>query len=224
MRRTAIILFGIFFLVMGPRSLRGAGAASLLVDDFDGDEVKNRLGNRANIFVKAPSRAMVSRHEEIIAGQKTHVLMLRYDKKNSGGPFDSGGWCGYYTLLKSPSALVAPTDSNPNPPPMDEQYLDGTPYKAITFWVRGERGDENFVVGLADRYWDKVGDSVKSQEIGEYLPSKRLTAEWQKATVPLEEFFIDHSQLSSIAIVFEGDLFPETGQAGTIYIDNLAIE
>jgi len=107
---------------------------------------------------------------------------------------------------------------------MEEQYLDGADYQAVTFWVRGARGDENFVVGLADRYWDKVGDSVKSQEIAQYLPAKKLTTDWQKATIPLEEFFVDHSQLASIAIVFEGDLFPETGHAGTVYIDNVALE
>ena len=202
-----------------------AFAATLLVDDFEGTtEIKNKLGNRANVFQKAPSKAMVSVREDILQGRKTHVLLLRYDKKNSGGPFDSGGWCGYYTLLKSPGALVAPTPENPNPAPIEEQYLDGSALKAITFWVRGEKGDENFVIGLADRHWDRVGDSVKSQEIGKYLPSGKLTTEWQKATIPLDDFFLDYGQLASLSIVFEGDLFPETGHAGTIYLDDLTLE
>ena len=197
---------------------------TLLIDDFEAGEIKNRMGNRANVFIKAPSKAMISNREDTILGKKTHVLLLRYEKLNSGGPYDSGGWCGYYTLLKAPGALVAPTPENPNPPPVEEQYLDGSAYKSITFWVRGEKGDENFVVGLSDRHWDRVGDSVKSQEIGKYLPSGKLTKEWQKATIPLDEFFIDHQELAAIAVVFEGDLFPAAGHAGTVYLDDVAFE
>ena len=200
------------------------GMHKLVVDDFEGTDVKNKLDNRCNVFIRAPSKAMVSRREENIEGRRTHVLLLRYDKKNKGGPYDSGGWCGYYTLLKSPGALVAPTPENPNPGPVEEQYLDGSDYKAITLWVRGDTGDENFVVGLSDRHWDRVGDSVKSQEIGKYLPKGKLTKEWQKATIPLDEFFVDYSQLASISIVFEGDLFPDTGHAGTVYIDDITLE
>ena len=205
-------------------TISSALAAPLLVDDFEGGDVKNKLGNRANVFVRAPSKAMVSLREDVIEGQKSHILLIRYDKKNSGGPYDSGGWCGYYTLLKSPGVLVAPTPENPNPPPLEEQYLDGSSFKAITFWVRGDKGDENFVVGLADRHWDRVGDSVKSQEIGKYLPQGKLTTQWQKATIPLDEFFLDYTKLSSVAIVFEGELFPESGHAGTVYVDKIALE
>lgn len=199
--------------------------AAMLVDDFEGEDgARNKMGNRANVFIKAPSKAMVSPRKDRVAGKESHVLMVRYDKRNTGGPFDSGGWCGYYTLLKSPGALVAPTPDNPNPEPTGEQYLDGSPFKAITFWVRGENGDENFVVGLSDRHWDKIGDSVKSEEIGKYVPAGKLTKEWQKATIPLDEFYLDYTQLAAVSIVFEGDLFPETGHAGTIYIDTVVLE
>ncbi len=213
-------------LAVGLLALSARAAASpLLVDDFEGEEViKNMLGNRANVFLKAPSKAMVSRRSEQVNGQESQVLMLRYDKRNSGGPYDGGGWCGYYTLLKSPGALVAPTDENPNPEPLGEQYLDGSELTQVSFWVRGEKGDENFVLGMSDRHWDKIGDSVKSEEIGKYLPQGRITTEWQKAVVPLDEFFIDYAQLAAVSVVFEGDLFPETGHAGTLYIDNITLE
>lgn len=222
------ILTGIASLLLGlePAATELAALAKdpILVDDFEGVEVKNLLGNRSNVFIKAPSKAMVSRREEVLEGKKSRVLMLKYEKKNNGGPFDSGGWCGYFTLLKSPGALVAPTPDNPNPPPVEDQYLDASSLKAVTFWVKGEQGDENFVVGLSDRHWDTIGDSVKSQEIGKYLPSGKLSTTWQKATIPLEEFFIDHTQLAAISIVFEGDLFPASGHAGVVYLDNVSLE
>lgn len=210
--------------VLLPLLAAAAWAAPLPIDDFNSGEIKNLLGNRSNVFIKAPSKAMVSFRDDSVQGRKTQVLMLKYDKRNTGGPFDSGGWCGYYTLLKSPAALVAPTEEEPNPEPAPEQYFDGTGYKAITFWVRGEKGDENFVIGLSDRHWDKIGDSVKSEEIGKYLPAGRVTTDWQRASVPLDEFFLDYAQLASIAIVFESDLFPETGHAGVVYLDDLALE
>ena len=199
-------------------------AATLLVDDFEGDEVKNRLGNRANVFIKAPSKAMISLREDRVQNEPTRVLMLRYVKKNVDGPFGTGGWCGYYTLLKSPGALVAPTPDDPNPEPVAEQYLDGTPYKALTFWIRGEKGDENLVVGISDRHWDRIGDSVKSEEIGKYLPAGKLTSQWQKASIPMDEFFVDTTQLAAISVVFEGDLFGEAGHEGTIFLDDIALE
>lgn len=201
-----------------------AGAA-FLVDNFEGaDLVRNALGYRANVFLRQPSKAMVGRRLESIEGQKTRILMLRYDKRNTGGPFDTGGWCGYYTLLKSPAA-VSGTGLRPElPGAASDAYFDASGYRSITFWVRGETGSENFVVGVADRHWDHIGDSLKSKPIGAYLPEGKLTTRWQKAVIPLEEFFLDQTQLASIAIVFEGELYPEAGAIGTVYLDDVTLE
>lgn len=219
------LLFGVLVFLSAVRyPLNASFAAPMIVDDFEGQEIQNRLGARSNVYVKAPSRVMMSRQQADVRGKKTQVLMLRYDKKAKGGPNDTGGWCGYYTLLKTAGHLVAPTADNPNPPPASEEYLNGSSFKAITFWVRAEKGDENFLVGLSDRHWDQVGDSVKSEEIGKYLPAGKLTTEWQKATVPLDTFFVDYTKLAAISICFEGDLYPEGQGAGTIYVDDITLE
>ena len=198
-------------------------APPLIVEDFEGDEIRNSMGNRANVFVKAPSKAMITRRLETVSGKRSNVLMLRYKKENRGGPYDSGGWCGYYTLLKSPAPLVAPSSGAAEPADPDI-YFDAADFKTVTFYVRGETGGENFVVGLADRHWDKVGDSVKSQPIGNYLPAGKLTKDWQRSVIPLNEFFLDQSQLAAIALVFEGDLFSNAGHAGAVYIDDIVFE
>jgi hypothetical protein len=181
----------------------------LLVDDFTGEEIKNRLGSRANVYTRAPSRIMISRRDDIINGARKKVLMIKYDKKNTGGPNGMGGWCGYYTLIKNEKT---------------GEYLNGAGYKNISFWVKGEKGVENFMVGLADEHWDKIGDSLKSEEIGVYLPGKKITTEWQKAKVPLDVFFVDHENLSSISINFEADCFPEGAGAGSVFISDIALE
>ncbi len=211
------LLFSVFC------SLSPAFAAPLLIDDFEGEGIQNRMGGRTNVYVRAPSRVMMSRTTDSIQGKKSQVLLIRYDKKAEGGPYNSGGWCGYYSLFKTPGHLVAPTPEDPNPELVGEQYLDAGAFKAVTFWVRGEIGDEDFMVGLADRHWDQVGDSVKSEKIGIYLAGGKLTTEWQKAVVPLDTFFLDYAKLASISICFEGDLFPEGG-SGTVYIDDIALE
>ncbi len=179
------------------------------MDDFTGEEIKNRIGSRANVYSKAPSRVMVSKRDDIINGVKKKALMIKYDKKNSGGPNGMGGWCGYYTLIKNEKT---------------GEYLDGTAYKYITFWVKGEKGNENFMVGLADEHWDKIGDSLKAEEIGVYLDKKKITTDWQKAKVPLDAFFLDHATLSSISVNFEADCFPEGAGFGVVYIADIALE
>ena len=177
----------------------------LVIDDFE-TGTANKLGGRSNTYVMEPSRALALRvKDQFHAG--TGALMLKYDKKGTGGPSDSGGWCGYYTLLKSGG-----------------HFFDARPYQSITFWVKGATGDENFVVGLADQHWDEVGDSVKSESIGNYLPGGKLTTEWQKATVPLSTFMVEQDKLASLAICFEGSLYPNGAARGTVYLDDLTLE
>ncbi|MBI1953368.1 MAG: hypothetical protein HYS41_04510 [Candidatus Omnitrophica bacterium] len=180
-------------------------AEPLLIDDFEGASV-NKLGGRASTYLKEPSRSLALLVKDP-AHQGSGSLMLKYDKKGRGGPYDSGGWCGWYTLLKSGS-----------------RYFDASGYRSLTFWVRGAAGDENFLVGMADRHWDEVGDSVKSEPIGKYLPAGKVTAEWQKAVIPVEAFFLDHKQTASVAICFEGTLFPGGVGRGTVYLDDLKLE
>lgn len=200
-----------------------ASVKPVIVDDFETGSITNSLGGRTNVYIKAPSKAMTSFRKDTKQGRPTNALMLRYDKKAEDGPYDSGGWCGYYTLLKK----VHPSSSLGGSPAAeieDDVYFDASKYSAVTLWVKGDKGNENFVVGVADAHWDKVGDSVKSQEIGKYLPAGKITVDWQKAVIPLDEFFIDYAKLSSIAICFEGDCFPEGAGAGKVYIDDIALE
>ena len=181
------------------------GAATLLIDDFE-EGTLNKLGGRSNAYLMEPSRALALRVKDQVRNGGGS-LMVKYDKRAKGGPSDGGGWCGYYTLLKAAG-----------------RYFDSRSYSAITFWVKGTTGSENFVVGVADRHWDEVGDSVKSEAVGTYLPAGKITAEWQKAVVPMDTFLLDEKQLASIAIAFEGSVLPGGAGKGTVYIDDLAFE
>jgi len=182
-----------------------AMASPLLIDDFEG-QGRNKIGGKSSVYAAEPSRALAVRQEE--KGRKgTKGLLLRYDKKGTGGPYGKGGWCGYYTLLKSGT-----------------KYFDATPYASLTFWVKGSKGGEDFSMGVADKRWDKLGDSVKSMSIGRYLPGGKVTTEWQKATVPLADFKVEQAELASVAVCFEGTLYPEGSAKGSVIIDNLMLE
>ena len=198
-RRTFLVLMALVFTPVH------AFAASALIDDFE-DQTANKVGGRSSTYVMAPSRSLAVKVTEGAHGG-AKALMLKYDKKGKGGPYDSGGWCGYYTLVKS-----------------GPRYFDATTYESLTFWVKGEKGDENLMIGLADKHWDEVGDSVKSEEIGKYLAAGKLTNEWQKATIPLSAFMLERKELASIAICFEGSLFPGGEGKGTVYIDDMMFE
>jgi len=206
-----------------PQALAANQANSVMIDDFESGAITNSLGGKTNVFVKAPSKAMVSFRKDVRNGRPTNVMMLKYDKQSEGGPYDLGGWCGYYTMLKKnkPSASVAGGSAADIE---EDAYFDASHNSAITMWVKGDKGNENFIIGLADAHWDKVGDSMKSQEIGKYLPAGKITTDWQKAVIPLDEFFVDYSKLSSVSVSFESDCFPEGAGSGVLYLDDISLE
>jgi len=212
------------FLSVAQLQAQSSAIKPAVVDDFETGSIMNGLGGRTNVYVKAPSKAMISFRKDTREGRPTTVLMLRYDKKAEGGPNDLGGWCGYYTLLKKAHPSLSLAGGASAAEIEEEVYFDASQYSAVAFWVRGDKGNENFVVGVADAHWDKVGDSVKSQEIGKYLPAGKITTGWQKAVIPLDEFFVDYSKLSAVTIAFESDCFPEGMGSGTVYIDDIVLQ
>ena len=180
-------------------------AEPFYADHFE--KATNLLGGRTSVYEQAPSRAMASDTDREHYGPAGKSLVIRYDKQNTGGSNGAGGWCGYYSVLK-----VGP------------KYFDASGYTKLTFWVKGDKGGENFKVGMADRRWEQVGDSVKSEEIGAYLKDKKITTEWQQAAIPLDAFFIDMKEVASFSICFESECFPDGKGQGTIYIDEIAFE
>jgi len=180
-------------------------AEPLYVDRFD--KPINLMGGRTSVYQQAPSRTLAVTTDKEHYGDTGSALAVRYDKKNTGGPNGNGGWCGYYSIIK-----------------MGPKYFDASGLKNFTLWVKGEVGDENFEVGMADKHWEKIGDSVKSEEIGVYLERGNITTQWQKAVIPLDVFFIDMKEVASFAICFEGDCFPDGKGTGVVYIDDIAFE
>jgi len=169
----------------------------------EGPEQTNSLGGREGPYRQAPSWAESVKSEGY--GKIGSGLKIVYDKKNRGGPHNDGGFCGYYTVLHG---FVG-------------EYLDASRYQYLTFWVKGAKGNEKFKVGAADKTWAQADDSLKSKEVGSYLPAGKITTDWQQAVIPLSEFSIDWKLAHAISFCFEADLFPNGAGQGTIFIDEL---
>ena len=172
---------------------------------------KNSLGNYNSYYKMPPSIASYSKSREygVDRGENNAALKIEYDKKGTGGPYGTGGWCGFYTITKDHAR---------------NKYLDVSQHNYLTFWVKGETGDESFKVGLTARMRKIIQDSIKSKEIGEYLPAGKITTEWQLAVIPIEELWLEWSHLYSISICFEEDIFQQgtKSRIGSVYIDDIA--
>jgi len=163
----------------------------LLLDNFDHNDL-NLLGRKTNTYKKLPSICRFSRDSEVRWGNEGRALKLDYQKEGTG-------WCGYYTLLNQ----------------IDGEYFNLSWYDQVSFRVKGEKGGELFEIGMADRNWLTIGDSVKAGSIEKYLPGG-VTLVWQEVAIPLEDFgLLDFSQMGSFVINFHKK------QEGTLYVDDL---
>lgn len=163
----------------------------LLLDNFDHVDI-NLLGRKANAYKKLPSVCRFSRVTEGRLGPEGRSLRLNYNK-------EATGWCGYYTLLNQ----------------IDGDYFDLSWYDTVSFWVKGAKGGEAFEIGMADRNWLTIGDSVKAGPVEKYLPGG-VTTEWQEVVIPLSDFgALDFSQMGSFVINFHKK------ESSTLYVDDL---
>jgi len=163
----------------------------VLLDDFDHSDL-NLLGRKTNTYKKLPSTCETQRVETVRVGNSGRSLKLSYDKESSG-------WCGYFTLLNQ----------------IDGEYFDLSKYKTVSFMVKGEKGGETFQIGMADKSWINIGDSLKAGQIEDFLPGG-VTTEWKEVVIPLKKFgALDLTQMGSFVIDFNKK------QKGVICIDNL---
>lgn len=203
--RKCIYLIVTVFMIFSDFLLFAADDKNILIDDMN--KMKNKLNGRCAVYQRSPSKTGFAKIEMERSGKKNKVLKIRFNKKSEGGPYGNGGWCGYYTLVKK-----------------GKNYLDVSQFKKLTFWVKGEKGGEKFKIGASDQAYESMDDSAKADDVSVYLPKKKITSEWQKAEISLDEIFIEWSMLASLSINFETDLYEDGSAKGIIYIDDIQFE
>ncbi|MEW6536252.1 MAG: hypothetical protein AB1454_11620 [Candidatus Auribacterota bacterium] len=163
----------------------------LLLDNFDFNYL-NLMGRKSNTYKNLPSVCSHELDTNVFYGDKGKSLRIDYDKKGTG-------WCGYYTLLNQ----------------IDGSWYDLSEFNRVSFMVKGKRGGEDFEIGMADKNWVIIGDSLKAGNVTKYLPNG-ITTEWQEVVIPLADFgLLDFTEMGSFVINFNKK------QTSTIWIDDL---
>jgi hypothetical protein len=199
------LLFAALFLTAARDDIQEKKIKTIIVDDFEKGSIWNSLDNQSGTFQKEPSFCSVELGENKsgIQGFETsgHFLILDYGRCTKGGPEDAGGWCGWYTMLKTG----------------DNIYLDLTGYNYIRFTCKPLNGGEDFIVGMADKKWDLMEDSVKLKNPVRTYVTQKFKSGWLELTIPLSDFEgLDFDRMSSFVLIFEPG-------KGTVYMDNITI-
>lgn len=169
----------------------------LLVDDFNRGN-QNNLGGYYNKFEKIPSSAIVGPTEDVYRGEAGKSLKISVKKANVG-------FCGAWLHLFDFRADK-------------KNFLNAYGYEYLSFWVKGEKGGEKFVIKLADKRWIGLDDSASIGPVDRFLPGGVKTT-WSEVLVPLAE--VRNLNLSELGgITFD---FAYPGEY-TVYIDDVAFK
>ena len=168
-------------------------AATLLVDDFDRGEKPNALGGDFGSWDKDPAdptqKCTISFEKAGAFGGAGYSLRLDYDV-DSPNPAYNGFW-------------------------MKLENTDFTPYKTLTFFIKGD---------AAKSYTTQVKLELKNgKEVGRYL-LKGVTDQWQQARIPLKEFagITEWAGMTEFVVVF--DDITSTKKTGSVLLDEVALE
>lgn len=165
-----------------------------IINNFNQSE--HDLEGKVIAYAKPPSFISSSLEKVNNEDETNSCLRLAYSKQPNS-------WCGWVTVLAA-----------------DGNFIDASEYSHITFKVRGSEGGETFTVGLADKKWYGLDDSVQSKDIASYLPGE-VTTNWQNVRIPFNHFpDIKFMELASVGIHFNN----RQSMSGAIFIDNLHIE
>jgi len=168
-----------------------------LVADFN-DDIQNYAGGYYNKFERAPSTSSTFLMKKNARGNGGQSLRV---KANKGSDGFCGVWIQFFDF-KSPT----------------KKYFDTTKYKYLSFWVKGEKGGEDFLVKLADQDWIEQEDSLPLGLVGEFLKGG-VTQQWKEVLIPLERYtMLDHKNMGGLTLEFM-----ESGRQ-TIYIDDVSFK
>jgi hypothetical protein len=186
--------------VKEPEGPRGAtpslDGGTLLIDHFNQGNV-NRLGGYFNVFFRIPSQAKMGIG---MAPDGEPALKFSYENRKQG-------FAGFWVHLFNFKA-----------PPAQRKYLDATPFRFLTFKIRGEQGGEKLQLRIADRNLEKKEDSLLLGHLNTFLPGGKVTRGWQQVWVPLAKLpaRMNWEELASVVVQVSGE------DKGRVFIQDLA--
>jgi hypothetical protein len=129
--------------------------------------ITNLHGASYNVYQRDPSWARSFLDASVNPPGSTHSLRVTVQRAQEG-------FCGLWFDFH-------PSDSAPR------QYVDGTPYRFLSFRVRGEGGGEDFELELVDAANAESEAEGPRVNLKKYLPGG-ATPEWRDVAVPLQDF------------------------------------
>ncbi len=197
MRQCSLILVACLTVFAACADARINPRELLHVADFDVN-IQNNLDGYYNKFERGPSSASTFLDSTVYRGKAGRSLRVTVDRKDDGF---CGVWLQFFNFRSK-----------------EKNYFDSTKYSYLSFWVRGEKGGEEFTVKLADKDWIEQEDSLPVGTIGEFLKGK-VTTRWQEVVIPLKRFnLLDRTQLGGITLDFD------TIGKHRVYIDDVAFK
>lgn len=142
------------------------GARALLLWDFDRG-VANAWGGQYNVYMREPSWARTYLDPTVHRSPAGHVLRVTVHREEEGF---CGVWMQFYPR------------SGPR-----QRFVDAAPYRFLSFWIKGEKGGEDFEVQLVDDAGVKREGANPRLPLQSYL-AKGVTTEWQEVVIPLADF------------------------------------
>ncbi len=154
-----------------------------LVMNFD-DGIVNRLGGYYNKFERPPSTASTFLASDVHRGQGGRSLRVATDRRDEGF---CGVWMHFFNFRAGAS----------------KRYFDASGYEYLSFWVKGQKGGEDFTIKLADEDWVVQEDGLPVGSVGEFLPGG-VTTEWKEVLVPLKRFnTLELTKMAGITLDFD---------------------
>ena len=158
----------------------------LVVWDFNRSLV-NPLGGKYSVFQGGLSWVRTFLEHSSRERMSDHSLRITAHREAKGF---CGVWFNFYSARELP-----------------EQYLDASPFRYLSFRVKGAKGGEDFDITLQDSTWRQHEDVNPTRPLRAYLPGGAPTA-WREVLIPLSDFAgLDSSKLFNLILVFskEGD-------------------
>lgn len=142
---------------------------------------RNALGGYFNIFARAPASGVASL---TMAPDSTRALLIDCSVEGTGF---CGAWMHLFDFRL---------------PPAEREFLDATPFSAITFWVWTDQPDDQVLLKVADAAWEAREDAPPTGLLHEFVASGHLGPQWQRVVVPIDRLdrSVDRSTLASIIL------------------------
>jgi hypothetical protein len=175
------VWLSLFFLLASPAFAAEPSAPALSLWGFD-QGIFNEWAGRYNVYQREPSWARTYLDAATARPGRGHSLRVTVHQ-------DPKAFCGLWMDLAGEAGA-------------SKNFQDASAYRYLSFWIKGERGGEDFELTLADAARAENSESLTPLRLTSYLPGG-VTRNWQEVLIPLTNYpTLDLSHLARLILHF----------------------